>query len=117
MAKGQLPVPIKEAHKIGALIAQSELGNSNKLQDKLCYPEYFKDWAPGIARGIAKEHSKLNGKTFIRHHNDAVSPDVHMSMNCQDVVGLAIWANSFDNIYNTIVSFLCIIAVSSLVGD
>ena len=62
MAKGQLPIPVKEAPKFGALIAQSDFGNSSSLNNKLCYPQYFKDWAPGIARGIAKEHSKLSGK-------------------------------------------------------
>ena len=62
MAKGQLPVPVKEASKIGALIAQAEFGNSSSLKSKLCYPQFFKEWAPGTARSIAKEHSKLNGK-------------------------------------------------------
>ena len=64
MAKGQLPVPVKEASKIGALIAQAEFGNSSSLKSKLCYPQFFKEWAPGTARSIAKEHSKLNGKHF-----------------------------------------------------
>lgn len=64
MLKGQLPIPTKEAPKIGALIAQRELGDSSGLKDKFCYPQYFKAWVPGTARGIAKEHTNLSGKVY-----------------------------------------------------
>ena len=67
MLKGQLPIPTKEAAKIGALIAQRELGNSSSLKDKFCYPQYFKDWVPGIARGIAKEHFNLAGRYTVTY--------------------------------------------------
>lgn len=64
MAKGQLPVSNKKAPKIGALIAQSELGDIEDLNQTLCYPQYFKEWTPGVARAIAKEHTNLIGKNI-----------------------------------------------------
>ena len=63
MLNGQLPVPSRDGSKVGALIAQADLGdcqNSNGERN-LCYPQYFKEWDPGMANAIAKEHTKLKG--------------------------------------------------------
>ena len=63
---GKLPVTQEEAGKIGALLAQAEMGDSMDAEAKnhpmLCYPPYFNDWDVGTARAIAQEHSKLKGQ-------------------------------------------------------
>ena len=63
---GKLPVNPDEAGKIGALLAQAEMGDSMEAEAKnhpmLCYPPYFNDWDVGTARAIAQEHRKLKGQ-------------------------------------------------------
>ena len=69
---GKLPVSQEEAGKIGALLAQAEMGDSveDQVRDNhsmLCYPQYFNDWDVGTARAIAQEHSQLKGQSVSSH--------------------------------------------------
>ena len=63
MFKGQLPVMNKDAGRIGALLAQAEIGDLSGQAGQLCYPKFFKDWNPGVAREISRHHAILKGKS------------------------------------------------------
>ena len=72
LKEGKLPVNQEEASKIGALLAQAEMGDSleeTRDHPMLCYPQYFNDWDVGTARAIAQEHSQLKGSSIVNAKN------------------------------------------------
>lgn len=58
----------EEASKIGAFLAQAEMGDSLEDESRdhhmLCYPQYFNDWDVGIARAISQEHTQIKGQSL-----------------------------------------------------
>ena len=63
MKCGDLSVPESRVGLVGALLAQSEMGNPPEASiPPLIYPPYFAKWEQGYPRRIALEHRKLNGK-------------------------------------------------------
>ena len=65
LKSGHLPVNEEEAGKIGALLAQAEMGDIAKNgpweYSNPGYPQYFKECDEETARIIAQEHSRLEG--------------------------------------------------------
>ena len=62
MKCGDLPVPDSKVGLMGALLAQSEMGNPPEAPiPPLIYPPYFAKWEQGYPWKIALEHKKLKG--------------------------------------------------------
>ena len=63
MKCGDLPVPDSKVGLMGALLAQSEMGDPPESPiPPLIYPPYFAKWEQGYPWKIALEHRKLKGK-------------------------------------------------------
>ena len=63
MKCGDLTVPESKVGLMGALLAQSEMGNPPDAPiPPLIYPPYFAKWEQGYPRRISLAHKKLNGK-------------------------------------------------------